>query len=46
MQPQFDQTSADALAESINGNVVSIDPLEKDIVANLREIASAIKGSF
>ena len=46
VQPQFDQTSADALAESINGNVVSIDPLEKDIVANLREIASAIKGSF
>ena len=46
VQPQFDQTSAAALAESINGNVVSIDPLEKDIVANLREIASAIKGSF
>ena len=46
VQPQFDQTSAAALAESINGNVVSIDPLEKDIVANLREIATAIKSSF
>jgi len=46
VQPQFDQTSAAALAESINGNVVSIDPLEKDIVANLRDIASAIKSSF
>ncbi len=46
VQPQFDKTSAAALAESINGNVVSIDPLEKDIVANLREIASAIKDSF
>ena len=46
VQPQFDQTSAAALAESINGKVFSIDPLEKDIVANLRDIASAIKGSF
>ena len=46
VQPQFDQTSAKALAESINGRVAKIDPLEKDIVANLREIATAIKGSL
>ncbi len=46
VQPQFDQTSAKALAESINGSVAKIDPLEKDIVANLREIATAIKGSL
>ena len=46
VQPQFDQTSAKALAKSNNGRVAKIDPLEKDIVANLRKIATAIKGSL
>ena len=46
VQPQFDQTSAAALAESIDGNVAKLDPLEKDIIANLRKFATAIKSSY
>lgn len=42
VQPQFDQTSASALAESISGQVAPLDPLEKDIIANLRAIAKAV----
>ncbi len=42
VQPQFDQTSATALAESIGGTVLAIDPLAKDVLANLREIASKL----
>ncbi|MCP4849794.1 MAG: zinc ABC transporter solute-binding protein [Verrucomicrobiaceae bacterium] len=45
VQPQFDQTSAAALAESISGRVAFLDPLEKDITANLRAIAKAITGN-
>ncbi|MEO0416670.1 MAG: zinc ABC transporter substrate-binding protein [Verrucomicrobiota bacterium] len=44
VQPQFDQSSAQALAESIGGRIEVLDPLEKDIIANLRAIANAIKG--
>lgn len=43
VQPQFDQSSARALAESIGGTVVSIDPLAKDPVKNLRDIAEKIR---
>jgi zinc transport system substrate-binding protein len=43
VQPQFDQTSAEALAEAINGKVVAIDPLAKDVIANLRDIAAKLK---
>ncbi|MAS95559.1 MAG: hypothetical protein CMO55_20350 [Verrucomicrobiales bacterium] len=42
VQPQFDQTSARSLADSIGGSVVSIDPLAKDPVQNLRDIAAKI----
>ncbi len=42
VQPQFDQSSAQALAESIGGKVESLDPLEKDVIANLRAIGKAI----
>ena len=45
VQPQFDQTSAAALAESISGRVAFLDPLEKDITANLRAIAEAVTGN-
>ncbi|MEO0416101.1 MAG: zinc ABC transporter substrate-binding protein, partial [Verrucomicrobiota bacterium] len=44
VQPQFDQSSAKALAESIGGEIRILDPLEKDVIANLRKIAVAIKG--
>lgn len=42
VQPQFDQSSAQALAESIGGKVQPLDPLEKDVIANLRAIGKAI----
>ncbi len=42
VQPQFDQSSAEALAESIGGKVQALDPLEKDVIANLRAIGKAI----
>jgi zinc transport system substrate-binding protein len=45
VQPQFDQNSAKAIADSIGGAVVSIDPLEKDVVANLEKIANEIAAS-
>lgn len=44
VQPQFDQSSAISLAETIGGTVKELDPLEKDVIANLRSIASAIRG--
>jgi len=45
VQPQFDQTSAKTIAESIGGTVVSIDPLAKDVIANLKHIAEEIEAS-
>ncbi|MDF1862902.1 MAG: zinc ABC transporter substrate-binding protein [Verrucomicrobiales bacterium] len=44
VQPQFDQSSAVSLAETIGGTVKELDPLEKDVIANLRSIAGAIRG--
>ncbi len=42
VQPQFDQSSARSLAEAIGGEVRNLDPLEKDVLANLRLIAETI----
>lgn len=42
VQPQFDQSSATSLAETIGGEVRNLDPLEKDVLANLRTIAKTI----
>ncbi len=42
VQPQFDQSSAISLAEAIGGEVRTLDPLEKDVIANLRTIARTI----
>jgi zinc transport system substrate-binding protein len=43
VQPQFDQSSAESLAETIGGTVKELDPLEKDVLANLRGIADAVR---
>ncbi|MEM9281707.1 MAG: zinc ABC transporter substrate-binding protein [Verrucomicrobiota bacterium] len=43
VQPQFDQSSAVALAESIGGQVKALDPLEKNVIMNLRTIAETIR---
>lgn len=45
VQPQFDQSAAESLAETINGKVQTLDPLEKDIIANLRVIADTIRAA-
>ena len=42
VQPQFDQTSAKTLAESIGGDVVELDPLEQNVFANLEKIADTV----
>ena len=42
VQPQFDQSSAQSLADSIGGQVVPLDPLERDVISNLRKIAETI----
>jgi len=44
VQPQFDQSSAESLAETIGGTVKELDPLEKDVLANLRAIGDVIAG--
>ena len=42
-QPQFDKTSAQVIANAIGGSVVPVDPLAKDVLANLKRIAVEIK---
>ncbi len=42
VQPQFDTSSAENLAEAIAGSVVPIDPLARDVIANLRDIAGKL----
>ncbi|MEC5128920.1 zinc ABC transporter substrate-binding protein [Verrucomicrobiales bacterium BCK34] len=44
VQPQFDTSSAEALAEAIGGKVLPIDPLAKDVLKNLINIAEVITG--
>ena len=42
VQPQFDQRSADTVAKEIGGQVVPLDPLAEDVLANLDAIADHI----
>lgn len=42
VQKQFPADSASAIAQAINGNVVPLDPLAEDSIANLRLIADSI----
>ncbi len=46
VQPQFSSGRAKALASSINGRVVAIDPLALDYITNLESIANSIAESF
>ena len=43
VQPQFPQDAARTVAEKIGGAVVPLDPLARDIIANLRRTAAALK---
>ncbi|MBW6520503.1 MAG: zinc ABC transporter substrate-binding protein [Desulfoarculaceae bacterium] len=46
VQPQFDPRSAAALANAIGGEVVPLDSLAEDVVANLEIMADKIKAAF
>ncbi len=46
VEPQFSKKSAYALAQAINGSVISINPLSENILDNFSNIAQKIKQSF
>lgn len=46
VQPQFDPKSAQAVANAINGEVVPLDALAEDVVANLEIMAAKIQAAF
>ena len=46
VQPQFDERSAQAIAEAIGGRLEKIDPMRKDVLANIEEIAIKLERSF
>ncbi len=46
VQPQFSEKSAAAIAEGIDGVVVPLDPLARDYLGNLRQMATKIKGAL
>jgi len=43
VQPQFSPRRAEAIAEAIGGSVVSMDPLARDYLKNLEEMARKVK---
>ena len=46
VEPQFDPHSAQVLADAIGGRVVTMNDMEKDVLANLQDIAGKIEKSF
>ena len=46
VEPQFDRSSAEVIAESIGGEVVEIDPLAPNYIENIRDVADKIEGGF
>lgn len=46
VQPQFSSTAAEAVAEAIGADVVVLDPLARDYVENMWDIAIKIHSSF
>jgi len=43
VQPQFSEKEAQAIAQAIDGVVVTIDPLPRDYIKSMREMARAIE---
>ncbi|MFW6303904.1 MAG: metal ABC transporter solute-binding protein, Zn/Mn family, partial [Candidatus Sumerlaeota bacterium] len=43
VQPQFSDTAARAIARAIDGTVISLDPLARDYMDNLRGMAAKVK---
>jgi len=46
VQPQFDQRSAKSVADAIGGAVIPLDPMKKDVLRNLEEIANFMVEAF
>jgi zinc transport system substrate-binding protein len=46
VQPQFDPSSAEEITAAIGGEVVPIDPLARDVLRNLEEMAKSVKQGF
>jgi zinc transport system substrate-binding protein len=46
VQPQFDPHAAEAVRAAIEGEVVILDPLKRDVLGNLKDIADALEKSF
>ena len=46
VQPQFDKSSAEVVARAIGGVVAPVDPLARDLLGNLRDMAGKIEGGF
>jgi len=46
VQPQFSSSTASAIAEEIDAEVETLDPLAKDVVENLKEISRKVIESF
>ena len=42
VQPQFDQTSARKVAVALRGDVVTVDPLAENVLANLTDLADKV----
>ena len=42
VQPQFASGSADAIAREIDGVVIPLDPLGRDYIANMEEMAGKL----
>lgn len=46
VQPQFSKKSAGLVAEAIGGKVVAMDPLARDVIANLEKMALTVAGAL
>jgi zinc transport system substrate-binding protein len=46
VQPQFSKKSAGLVAEAIGGKVVAMDPLARDVLANLEKMARIVAGAL
>jgi zinc transport system substrate-binding protein len=46
VQQQFDSSSAQAVANEINGKVITMDPLATDWLTNMKKIAHTFKGAL
>jgi zinc transport system substrate-binding protein len=46
IEPQFDPHGAQAVADAIGGKIATLNDLDKDVLANLQDIAGKIQKSF